>query len=137
MSSFWVRVVFMIAAIYDGGLGLAFLFFGSDIFRIANVTPPNDLGYIQFPALLLVVFAVMFFHISRNPPKHRELMLYGAGLKASYVGVVQLDGRIGGHIVVSVADRRMWKKSEIAPILGGSWQIAVGQKRRYNQVPIP
>ena len=96
MSSFWVRVVFMFAAVYDGALGLAFLFFGSDIFRIANVTSPNDIGYIQFPALLLVVFAVMFFQIARNPPKHRELMLYGAGLKASYVGVVFWHQMRGG-----------------------------------------
>jgi hypothetical protein len=97
MPSFWVKVVFLIAAVYDGVLGLAFLFFGSEIFRTANVTPPNHIGYIQFPALLLVVFAMMFFQIARNPPKHRELMLYGAGLKASYVGVVfwhQVSGGI-------------------------------------------
>jgi hypothetical protein len=96
MPSFWVKVVFMIAAVYDGVLGLAFLFFGSEIFRVANVTPPNDIGYIQFPALLLVVFAVMFFQIARNPPKHRELMVYGVALKASYAGVVFWHQMSGG-----------------------------------------
>jgi hypothetical protein len=88
MTSVWVKAMFILAAVYDGILGLAFLLFGSEIFRIANVTPPNDIGYIQFPALLLIVFAVMFYQIARNPPKNRELMLYGAGLKASYAGVV-------------------------------------------------
>jgi hypothetical protein len=78
----------MVAAVYEGVLGLAFLFFGSEIFRIANVPPPNGAGYVQFPALVLVMFAVMFFQIARNPPKHRDLMLYGIGLKAAYAGVV-------------------------------------------------
>lgn len=88
MASSWVKALFAIAAVYDGGLGLAFLLFGSEIFRIAGVTPPNDIGYVQFPALLLMVFAAMFFQIARNPQKNRDLMLYGVGLKASYAGVV-------------------------------------------------
>jgi hypothetical protein len=88
MNFFWIRVVFSVSAIYDGALGVAFLLFGSVMFRTFGVTPPNHMGYVQFPAILLVVFAVMFLQIARDPAGHRNLMLYGAALKAAYSGVV-------------------------------------------------
>ena len=50
--------------------------------------PPNHIGYVQFPALLLLVFAWMFFQIARAPLQRRPLIPYGIGLKAAYVLVV-------------------------------------------------
>jgi hypothetical protein len=89
------RVVFFASGIYDGALGVAFLFFAPDLFRILNVTPPNHFGYVHFGALMLILFAAMFFQIASDPACYRSLILYGAGLKASYTGVVfwhQLHG---------------------------------------------
>ena len=88
MNTTWIKILFAVAGIYDGILGVAFLFFGLEIFRIAGVTPPNHMGYLQFPAILLMIFAVMFFQIARNPAGNRGLMLYGAALKVGYSGVV-------------------------------------------------
>jgi len=87
MTRSWIKILFVIAGIYDAGLGAAFLFFGADIFRVTGVTPPNHFGYIHFPALLLIIFGVMFFRIAADPVRNRELMLYGVALKASYSGV--------------------------------------------------
>jgi len=84
MRSKWVRPLFIIAGFYDGILGLAFLIVPVQIFAMYEVTPPNHLAYIQFPALLLVVFAIMFFRIAADPVRRRELVLYGAGLKIAY-----------------------------------------------------
>ena len=84
MNTTWMRWLFMVAGVYDAGLAVAFLSFGPRIFGAFGVTPPNHWGYLQFPALLLVVFAVMFFRIAADPIRRRELMLYGAGLKAAY-----------------------------------------------------
>jgi hypothetical protein len=39
---------------------------------------------VQFPALLLLVFAAMFSRIAADPVNRRELILYGCGLKISY-----------------------------------------------------
>ncbi len=83
-----VSSLFGVAAAYDGILGLLFLFAGDAIFELYGVPPPNHWGYIQFPALLLIVFAIMFAAIAANPLRNRNLILYGILLKASYCGVV-------------------------------------------------
>jgi hypothetical protein len=79
--------LFYLAAIYDGALGLAFLFFPRTLLERFNVPPPHP-GYIQFPAALLIVFALMFLAIARDPQRNRNLILYGILLKLAYSGVV-------------------------------------------------
>lgn len=83
-----VRALFLVAGAYDFVIGLAFLFFGPQIFVAANVPPPNHWGYIQFAALLLIVFGLMFFTIARDPDANRNLIPFGMLLKLSYVGIV-------------------------------------------------
>jgi len=83
-----VRVLFAIGAVYDGVLGLVFLVAPAAMFRWFVVTPPNHYGYVQFPALLLIVFALMFAAIARNPARNRNLIPYGAMLKIAYCGTV-------------------------------------------------
>lgn len=88
MNTTWRQRLFYVAAVYDGLLGLAFLFFWPLVFRLFGVTPPNHPGYVQFPALLLIVFGFMFLQIAQDPERHRDLILYGVGLKLAYCGVV-------------------------------------------------
>ena len=83
-----IQVLFLVAAIYDGLLGAAFLFASGALFQWFGVAPPNHPGYAQFPAALLMVFAVMFLAIAVNPVRHRNLIPYGILLKISYCGVV-------------------------------------------------
>lgn len=83
-----IRPFFVIAALYDGILGLAFLLAGGPMFWWFKVTPPNHMGYVQFPGLLLIVFAIMFLAVARKPVANRNLIPYGILLKASYCGVV-------------------------------------------------
>lgn len=84
MKRKWIRLLFITAGLYDGILGLAFLLVPVQIFAMYGVTPPNHLAYIQFPALLLIVFSIMFFRIAADPVGRRELVLYAAGLKIAY-----------------------------------------------------
>jgi len=84
MSLNWIKPLFLVAALYDGVLGLAFVIAPAGIFAMYGVTPPNHLAYVQFPALLLIVFAVMFYRIAMAPAENRELILYGCGLKLAY-----------------------------------------------------
>jgi hypothetical protein len=88
MSPRWMKPLFAVAALYDGCLGLAFFFFGDRIFQAFRVTPPNHPGYIKFPALLLVIFGLMFLQIARDPAGRRELIVYGICLKAAFSGLV-------------------------------------------------
>ncbi len=88
MKNTWIRGLFIVAGLYDGILGLAFWLFGPALFDAFNVTPPNHFGYVQFPAMLLVIFGAMFFQVARNPAAHRSLILYGIALKCAYSGIV-------------------------------------------------
>ncbi len=97
MSVKWTKVLFIASGIYDALLGLAFLLFGLEVFRFAGVTPPNHIGYIQFPALLLVLFGIMFLGIAKDPGGRYECIPFGMGLKFAYFGVVfwhQLHGGV-------------------------------------------
>jgi hypothetical protein len=88
MNEKTMKLFYVIAALYDGVLGVAFLLFPVAIYAMYAVEPPNHMAYVQFPALLLIVFAAMFFQISKDPAKNRGLILYGCALKVSYCSMV-------------------------------------------------
>ena len=83
-----IKGLFYLSAIYDGVLGLLFLFFWRQLFQQFEVTPPNHPGYVQFPALLLMIFGAMFLQIARDPVRNRSLIAYGIALKIAYTGTV-------------------------------------------------
>ena len=84
----WIKLLFGASAIYDLLLGLAFLFGMDSLFARFGVTPPNHPGYVQFPALILILFAGLYFQIASNPVRFRNLIPYGVGLKIAYAGIV-------------------------------------------------
>ena len=96
MKAPWTKPLFYLAALYDGLLGLAFLFFWRQVFAAFEVTPPNHAGYAQFPALLLIIFGAMFLQIARDPQRHRNLILYGIALKVAYTGTTFFHELTGG-----------------------------------------
>lgn len=87
MSLGWTRTLFVVAGLYDGLLGLAFLLGHDRIFAYFGVEPANHPAYVEFPALLLITFGLMFLHISTDPVRLRPLMPYGMALKASYAAL--------------------------------------------------
>jgi len=88
MSTKWIKILFVVAGIYDLLLGFASVVAAPQIFRLAGVTPHNHWGSVYFPALLVVMFGVMFLRIAADPVRRIELIHYGMGLKAAYCGVV-------------------------------------------------
>jgi hypothetical protein len=88
MNTKWMKLAFGTSAIYDGILGVVFLFLGPLIYDYFGIERPNHLGYVHFPALLLIVFALMYWRIAYDPVKYRDLIPYGIGLKVAYCGVV-------------------------------------------------
>jgi len=83
----WISPLFAVAAFYDGALGIIFVLAPGLIYRVYDVTPPNHMGYVQFPACLLLVFGLMFLQIAKDPVKYRHLIGYGILLKLSYCAV--------------------------------------------------
>ena len=96
MNQKWIKPLYLIAALYDGVLGLAFIIAPMQIFAMYAVEPPNHMAYIQFPAFLLIIFAIMFYRVAMDPVKNRELILYGCGLKVSYCSLVLVYGLTTG-----------------------------------------
>lgn len=83
----WIVPLFWLAAVYDGVLGLLFIVAPKLPFETFDVTLPNHLGYVQFPAALLVIFALMFVAVARDPVANRNLIPYGILLKVAYCAV--------------------------------------------------
>jgi hypothetical protein len=79
-----IQSLFYVAGLYDFLIGLAFLLFGVRLFDAAGVPQPDHWGYIQFGALMLMIFGMMFFAIARNPSANRQMIPYGILLKLSY-----------------------------------------------------
>lgn len=92
----WIKPFFIVAGLYDAILGVAFLFFSDAIFQSFGVIPPNHPAYVQFPALLLLIFGAMFFKIAGNPVRNRDLIWYGVALKAAYSGLAFGHQMAGG-----------------------------------------
>ncbi len=84
----WIKPFYIVAAFYDGILGAAFLIAPLAIFHAVQIPPPNHIGYVQFPACILVIFAYMLFNIARDPLANRSLIIYAVLIKLSYCLVV-------------------------------------------------
>ena len=97
-----IIILFIIAALYDGLLGLGFLFSADALFDRFQVTPPNHFGYVHFPAALLLVFGIMYLAIAVNPQGNRNLIPYGMLLKFSYCSVT-------GYHWLTTGLPAMWK----------------------------
>jgi len=92
----WIRWLFYIGFVYDAVLGLVFLLFGDQVYAWNGVTPANHIGYVQFPAALLIVFALLYLAVARDPVANRNLIPYGALLKLCYCAVVFGHALSGG-----------------------------------------
>jgi hypothetical protein len=91
-----VRLLYAIAALYEGLLGLAFIVAAPQIFQLVAITPPNHYGYVHFAAGILVIFGLMFLQIARRPVENHGLVLYGVLLKVCYVATVGWHWYWGG-----------------------------------------
>ncbi len=87
-NQIFVKALFYLAFIYDAVLGVAFILFHSRVFAMFEVTPPNHPGYVQFPGALLIVFAMLYLQVARDPVRSWILIPYGMLLKVSYCAIV-------------------------------------------------
>ena len=92
----WIKIVFAVSALWDGLLALTFLFFSAALYDYFRIPYPNHFGYIHFPVLLMIVFALIYWRIAMDPVKFRVLIPYGMGLKISYCAVVFYHQATGG-----------------------------------------
>lgn len=84
----FIPILFWLAALYDSVLGILFFIVPQRMMVAAHVPADMHPGYLQFPAALLVVFALMFAAIALHPTANSNLIPYGILLKVSYCSVV-------------------------------------------------
>lgn len=104
------RISAAASAVYDGVLGALFLFAPAALFEAFSVTPPNHFGYVQFPAMILILFAIMFVQMACKPESLKLLLPYGAGLKLSYIAIT-------GYHWISTNVPVIWKPFVIIDLL--------------------
>jgi hypothetical protein len=107
-----ISIFYYLSAAYDGIFGIVFFFLPLSIYSWYGITPPNHIGYVHFPAALLIVFAIMFINIARQPLRNRNLIPYGILLKISYCSVV-----FGHWFTTGISD--MWKSFAIFDLIFG------------------
>ena len=125
MNMKFIKPLFLIAALYDGILGIAFLISPTGIFAMYGVEPPNHMAYIQFPAFLLIIFAIMFYRVAMDPVRNRDLILYGCGLKVSYCMLVLVYALTSGISSMWIP----WAWADLVFLVGFvlSWRV-IGQQ---------
>ncbi len=106
-----ISALFYFSSAYDFVLGTVFLAVAPWFFRVFAVEPPNHWGYIHFPAMLLILFGIMFYQVAENPKANRNLIPYGILLKASYCSIVGFHTFLAGNMP------DMWKPFGIADFL--------------------
>jgi hypothetical protein len=106
------RWLFAVAAIYDGLLGAMFVLAPLWPFYATGTTEPNHPAYVQFPGALLIIFALMFVTIARDPARFRHLIPFGVLLKVAYCALA-----FGYWIRQGIPD--MWKPLAIIDLVMG------------------
>src|SRR5262249_32816897 len=107
-----IRALFLVTALYDGILGAVFLIAPTWPFHLFGVVEPNHRAYVQFPAALLIIFALMFLEIARAPERSGNLILYGVLLKLAYCGLA-----FGYWFTTGIPG--MWKGLAVADLIMG------------------
>lgn len=104
----WIRGAYWLGAAYNVVIGLAVIVLGNSLFERFEVPPPNHPGYYEYPAIMLLIFGVLFAQIACDPVRNRWMMIYGIALKAASSGLILyhyfVDGVPGFLIPFAFAD---------------------------------
>lgn len=91
----YYRALFLIAAIYDIGLGIAFTFFHVPVFDMLGLTPPGG-GYIPLLGSFLFVIGIAYYLIWRGDlRRNRDMILVGTLYKLAYASVAFVYWALG------------------------------------------
>ncbi len=81
------RKIFLIAAIYDFILGIAFFFFYEQIFNYFSITIPVYPMYLQMAAAFVIAMGVGYYYIYTNIYRNIDLVKLGVVYKLFYSGL--------------------------------------------------
>ena len=123
----WIAPVFYAAALYDGILGVLGTILPVRLYTLFGAALPDHMGYVHFPALLLILVSIMFYNIAKDPIANKNLIFYGILAKIAYC-VVVLGYLLFGNIP------SMWVPFAILDLLFIALFILAG--RAVNQLGV-
>ena len=88
MKTSWIRPLFVVAALYDLDLGVAFFFAFKPIYEQFAIPLPNHDAYVQLPAALIAIFGLGFWFVAQAPERNRDLITLGVLMKLAFSGVI-------------------------------------------------
>ena len=88
MKNNYYKGLYLISALYDFILGIAFLFFYQPIFKMLGMNIPENPAYLTFCALMIALFGILLFMIYQNLSGSRRLIIYAILVKFAYIGTV-------------------------------------------------
>lgn len=97
----YYKALFLVAAIYDIVLGIAFTFFHQPVFDMVGVTPPDG-GYIPLLGTFLFVIGIAYYLIWRGDlHQNRDMILVGTLYKLAYASVAFVYWALGDlpHVI--------------------------------------
>jgi hypothetical protein len=96
-SSKFYRTFFLVAAVYDGILGVLFFVFYAAIYRLFSIPLPENLTYLQMISAFVFVQGVGYWYVSRDLVRNVALVKVGAIYKAVYI-LVSLAALVNGQL---------------------------------------
>jgi len=85
MSSY--KSFFLVAALYDIVLGLAFFFFYGPLWDALGIALPNNTAYIHLTAAFVFVQGVGYWLVYQDPDHNRGIVTLGVVYKACFAGL--------------------------------------------------
>ena len=76
--------LFLVAAAYDIGLGLAFTFLYNPILDALDIRPPDNKSYIHLAAVFVLVQGISYLFVYRNMAGNLDMIRVGVIYKAAY-----------------------------------------------------
>ena len=81
------RGFFLVAALYDLILGVAFFLLYPWVYELFGISLPTEPAYLHAAAAFVFVQGFMYLLVYRNLEGSRDLVLAGAVYKVAYIGV--------------------------------------------------
>lgn len=120
------RWFFLVAALYDIALGLAFLVAGERILDAIGMVQPPHVAFIQLAAVFVLVQGASYLLPWHDAWANQGVVWVGVGYKASYAALV------GWYLVLGILPSVFfvpWAAVDLAFMVGFLWFLLVTVRR--------
>ena len=121
------RWFFLVAAVYDMALGLAFMLAGETILDAIGMELPPHIAYIQLAAIFILVQGFSYLLAWRDPWSNEGIIWVGVAYKGSYAALAAWYLAIG---ILPSTFFLHWAVIDVGFMLGFLWFLRVAARRR-------